>query len=167
MADESKEAEGAEAPPQGGKNKLVLILVVVNLVVVLAAAGGAVAFVTMGGTGSAAAEAPPEEADAPRSVGPLMEISDIVVNLEDEDSQHFVRAGFQFELSDAERQSDVEAHLVPIRSAFLLHFSGMTVDQTRGREARQQLLDDLKTIANEEIGAELVSHVYFTAFVVQ
>ena len=100
-------------------------------------------------------------------MGPLLEVSDVVVNLADPGGTHFLRAGFQFELTDAERQPDVESHMVPVRSAFMIYFSGLTVEETMGRENREALLEHLKELANEQIGADLVRNIYFTAFVVQ
>ena len=165
MADEDKsEAEGNAG---GSNKKLIVALMIVNLLVLLGA-GGAVAYVVMMPGQQAQADAPSEEdEDAPPQLGPLVELSTFVINLDDSDSSHYVRAGFQLELANAEDQSRVEARMVPIRSAVMLHLSGLTVAETRGRDNRQALLEALKELVNEQIGDELVRRIYFTQFVVR
>jgi len=166
MSDKDNDSKD-EAKPEAPKNRLVIILVVVNLVVVLAAAGGVVAFTVMGGASPAPAAAAEPAPGAMRDIGPLMEVADMVVNLSDETGTRYMRAGFQFELADADRQSDVEARMVPVRSAILLHLSGLDAEGTRGRENREALLEALRDLVNEQLGGEHVRAVYFTTFVVQ
>ncbi|MGE0792315.1 MAG: flagellar basal body-associated FliL family protein [Sandaracinaceae bacterium] len=161
MADEPKK-DAPEAPAPGGKNKLLVILVVTNLLVVV---GAAVAVVLAMG-GSSSAEAAEEEGE-PTTLGPLVEISGIVVNLDEPGGTHFLRAAFQLEITDAERQPDVDARLVPIRSALMLYFSGLNLEATQGQENRAQILEQVVAIANEQIGSELVRRAYFTEFVAQ
>jgi len=166
MADKDQDSK-ADAKEEAPKNRLVIILVIVNMVVVLAAAGGVVAFTALGGAANAAASDEGAAAGAMREIGPLMEVSDMVVNLSDESGTRYMRAGFQFELADGERQSDVEARMVPIRSAILLHLSGIGADEAMGRENREALLEALRDLVNEQLGGEHVRAVYFTTFVVQ
>ncbi|HJL19163.1 MAG TPA: flagellar basal body-associated FliL family protein [Sandaracinaceae bacterium LLY-WYZ-13_1] len=161
MPDDKSEAPEAE-DAGGGKNKLLIVLVVTNLLVVLGA--GAAVFFAMGSP-SQSAEA--ETDGEPEPVGPLLELQAMVVNLDEPERTAFLRAGFQLELSDAEAQPQVEARLVPLRSAMLLHLSGMTVEDTVGREQREQVLESLRDVANEQLGGELVRRVHFTEFVVQ
>ncbi len=165
---EDKKDEGEEK--KGGKGKILAIVLGVVLVVVLAGGSAAGAVVlTLANAPAPAAAAAEEAAPAgePRQMGPLMEVPALVVNLDDPDGSHFIRAGFQFELRDAEQQSVVESHLVPIRSAILLHLSGLTVEDTMGRENREALLERMLELVNEQIGSDLVTHIYFTALVVQ
>ena len=151
-----------EAPPGegGGKNKLIIMLVVVNLLVV---AGAAVAVVLAMGSGGGA-EAAPAEVEA---LGPLVEIDGVVVNLDEVGGSHYLRASFQLELDGEESQEPVTARLVPIRSALMLHLSGLEVADTQGEENRAEILETVATIANEQIGDEVVRRAYFTEFVAQ
>lgn len=160
MADEPA-ADPEAAPEGGGKNKLIIILVVVNLLVV---AGAAVAVVlAMGGSSDAGGRASAE----PATLGPLIEIDGVVVNLDEPGGSHYLRASFQLELDGEESQEPVTARLVPIRSALMLHLSGLHVEDTQGEENRAELLETVATIANEQLGDELVRRAYFTEFVAQ
>lgn len=162
MADDKKK-DGDEAEAKGGKSKLVLVLVITN-VLVLAGVGAAVFFMMTQPAAGAGAEAPAQE---PSHLGPLVEITPLVVNLSDEDGSHFLRAAFQLEVTDPERQPDVEARLVPMRSAIMLYLSSLQRDDTVGQENLTTIIDRIRELANEQAGAELVRNVYLTDFVVQ
>lgn len=161
MADETETEP--EVAPSGGKNKLMIILVVTNLVAVI---GAAVAIVFATSTPASGDE---EEAEAEESteLGPLVELAAMVVNLDEPGGTHYLRAGFQLEITDGERQPEVEARMVPIRSAVMLHLSGLSSETTTGQEARETILEQIATLCNEQIGSELVRRAYFTEFVVQ
>jgi flagellar basal body-associated protein FliL len=162
MADENE--SGAEDAKGGGK-KLIVALMIVNLLVLLGA-GGAVAYVVTSPGQQAQAEAPAAEDAAPQ-LGPLVELGAFVVNLSDSDGTHYARAGFQLELTSAEVQPQVEERMVPIRSAVMLHLSGLSVADTQGRDNRAALLEDLTELVNEQVGAEHVRRIYFTQFVIR
>jgi len=164
MADDKQDTEEQPAPSGGGKSTLIIVLVVTNLLVVAGAAGAVV--MTMGSQPAATAEAA-EPTGSGREVGPLLELSALVVNLEDPNGTHYLRAGFQLEIRDAERQAEVETRLVPLRSAVLLHLSGKSMDEVVGQENRAAILEELTELANEQIGGDLVRAIYFTEFVVQ
>ncbi len=161
MADEKETTEEA-APADGGKNKLIIALVVVNLLVVVGAAVAVVLVMTMGG------DSETEEAEEPTNeLGPLVEIGGIVVNLDEPGGTHYLRAGFQVEITNAEVQPQVDARLVPIRSALMLHLAGLHIADTQGQENREALLEDVTRIVNEQLGEELVRRTYVTEFVAQ
>jgi flagellar basal body-associated protein FliL len=156
-------ADEPEEPAGGGKNRLVLILVGINVLVALVAVA-AVAMAVMGGGGGDAAE--PPEPD-PREVGPLVACDGLVINLDESDGTSYLRAAFQLELTGEEEVELVTARLVPIRNAVLLHLSSLRVEDTQGRDNRERLLVEVRTLANEVLGDELVRNVYYTEFVVQ
>ncbi|GAB5542131.1 MAG: hypothetical protein SangKO_018910 [Sandaracinaceae bacterium] len=163
MAEEKQDTE--ESPPRGGgKSTLIIVLVVTNLLVVAGAAAAVV--MTMGSQPAATAEAD-APAGAAREIGPLLELSALVVNLEDPNGTHFLRAGFQMEIRDAERLAEVETRLIPLRSAILLYLSGKSMDEVVGQDNRVVILEELTELMNEQVGDDLVRAVYFTEFVVQ
>ena len=118
----SRTYDGFEIQPlyekaEGGKSKLLILLVVLN---VLGVSGAGVAiFFALTQTPHAAAEAPVHETN---EIGPLIEVPALIVNLTDP-GNHFLRAGFNIEVRTPEQQPDVEARMIPIRSAILLHLS--------------------------------------------
>lgn len=154
--------EEAEPAPEGGKSKLMLILVVTNLLVV-AGAGAAVFFAMSQPTQEAAAE----ETDAPETLGPLVEVTTLVVNLSDAEGSRYLRASLQIEARNEEAKATVEARMVPIRSALLLYLSGLTAEDFVGSEARQAILEECSTRIEEQAGEGLVRNVYIGDMVVQ
>lgn len=161
MADEETDEEEV---PASGNGKLLIIVVVVNMVVVLGAAGAV--FFAMQGQAQPAAAAEPE-VEEPDTIGPLVSLDSIVVNLDESQATHYLRASFQIEVVDAEHQPQVEERLVPIRNAVILFLSSLSVEDTQGEEAREIVLDTILELGNEALGSELIRRVYFTEFVVQ
>lgn len=157
MADEE-----AEPAPEGGKSKLMIVLVLTNLLVV-AGAGAAVFFAMSQPT----QEAEAEEGEAPETLGPLVEVTTMVVNLSDADGSRYLRASLQIEAPDEESKATVEARMVPIRSALLLYLSGLTAEDFVGTEARQAILEECQARIEEQAGEDLVRNVYINDMVVQ
>ena len=162
-------ADDPESPPangsESGKNKLIIILAVVNLLVVL---GAAVAVVlVMSQQGAAADEPPQAQGSGVEPLGTLLILDGLVVNLDEADGTHYLRASFQIELDDAEREAEVTARMVPIRSALMLYLSGLQLEDTQGEEKRREILERVAALANEQLGAELVRRAYLTEFVAQ
>jgi flagellar FliL protein len=164
MADEGEDTElEEEAPPKRG-NGLLLVIMVVNT---LALIGGGVYFALFHQPAAAATPADAEPEPDPHAVGPMIQLDSIVANLAEETSSRFVKLTMHLELKDAEDQPVVEAALVPIKSAILLHLSSLTVDDTVGTEKKEKIRETLLEKINETIGAEKVRRLFFTEFVVQ
>lgn len=160
MADE----EAAEPAPEGGKSKLMLVLVATNLLVV-AGAGAAVFFAMSQPTQEAVAEE--GAGTAPETLGPLLEVTTLVVNLSDEEGSRYLRTSLQIETRDEEAKTAVEARMVPIRSALLLYYSGLTAEDFVGTEARQAILEESQARIEEQAGEGLIRHVYIGDMVIQ
>ncbi|MFK7988930.1 MAG: flagellar basal body-associated protein FliL [Sandaracinaceae bacterium] len=158
MADEE-----AEPAPEGGKSKLMIVLVVTNLLVV-AGAGAAVFFAMSQPTQEAEAA---DEGDAPETLGPLVEVTTLVVNLSDTEGSRYLRTSLQIESPDEESKATVESRMVPIRSALLLYLSGLTAEDFVGTEAREAILEECKARIEEQAGEGLVRNVYIGDMVVQ
>lgn len=154
-----------ETPAPRGKSKLVAVLLVVN-VLVLAGAGATVYFVMGHSSSSARADAPTVEDHGASTLGPLIEIEPMVVNL-DEEPPRFVRIAMQLELTSEEARERVEPRMVPVRSAVLLQLSGLHAGDLGGRESRETQLEALREQVNQVVGAPLVRHIYLTELVVQ
>jgi len=161
MADDAPEPEEVDAPKRG--NGLLLVIMLVNT---LALIGGGVYFALFHQPASAEApQAKPEP--APHEVGPMVELEAIVANLAEDTASRFVKLKMHLEVEDPEDQPIVEAAIVPIRNAVLLHLSSLTVDQTVGADNKEQIRKALQEKINETLGAPKVRRIFFTEFVVQ
>ena len=168
MADENENEN--EVSSGEGKSRGILIGMVVSVVIALGAVIALVIVVTSDDDSDDPAETEEvveETRDTdPYDVGPLLEIDTLVVNLDERDATRYLRAGFRLELVSEEQVEQATGFLVPIRSAFLLYFSGLRAQEMRGLGNRERILEELRALANEVMGDDLVQHVYLTEFVV-
>lgn len=160
-------ADGEEEVTEGGgKRNANALLLVVMLVNTLALVGGGVYFAFFHQSAGAAAPAAEEEKE-PNEVGPLLPLDPIVANLADPTATRFVKVAVQLELVDEEKRPVVEAAIVPIRNAILLHLSGLKTEDTSGTENKEKIRDALLAEVHETLGTEDVRRLYFGEFVVQ
>lgn len=155
-------AEAAKEPAPK-RSPLVLVLSLVS-VVALAGSGAAVYLVV---ARPAAAEAPATSEEARPEIGPLVELTPMVVNLDEQDASRLLRVVFQLELENEADRAVLEQRLVPLRSDMLLHLSSLRVDDVQGRENRERLLEALRTRMVPILGEGVVRRVYFGELVVQ
>ncbi|MGF1465954.1 MAG: flagellar basal body-associated protein FliL [Sandaracinaceae bacterium] len=161
MADDDRKDEAPGA--RGGGSRLLLAVVAVNILVVLGGVG-AVFFVMQGQAQDAEEDA---ALDDPLEIGPLIEVDGMVVNLQEAHADRYLRCAFHLEAEDEESSADIEARMVPLRSAVLLYLTGLTLEEVHAEGAREAILTRIRELANEVIGAPVVRRAYFAEFVVQ
>lgn len=167
MADKEekpKDEEAAEAPKK--KSKLMLIVVLFNMLAV----GGMGAYLAFfQPPAAAAAPAAPAAAPPPpaTSYGPLVEMTPLVANLNDERIGRYIRVTLHLEVADEETKTKVEEALIPIRNRLVIYFSELTTEQANSSGARERIRGELVEAINEVLGAPLVRRVFYTDFVVQ
>ena len=107
----------------------------------------------------------PDCAEVARGVDTLVPMESMVMNLASGPT-HYAKVTIQLGVARGQAQA-VERAKPVLRSRMLLYFSGMGIDQTVGRDARERITRELKTAFNEALGAEKITGVFFTEFVVQ
>ncbi len=162
MADEDK-AQEEEAPKKKSKLPIIIGIVVLNLVSV----GGVGAyFIFFQAPAPAAAEAPPVEPLA-TEFGPLVELTPIIANLNDEHVGRYIRVTIHLEATNEETKLDVEEAIVPIRNRLVIYFAELTSEETMGLGSRERIRGELVEAINEVLGEPKVRRVFYTEFVVQ
>lgn len=164
MADEEK---AEEVPVKPKKNMLLIILVAVNMLGMLGV--GAYVMFFQGGGEAEAQAAPAEVAPAvPEGrFGPLVEFNPIVANLAEADATRYVKVTLHLEVANEEQQLKLEEMTIPIRDRMVLYFSGLTAEDTLGEDKKAAIKEQLKELANEVAGAEVIRNVFIGEFVVQ
>lgn len=166
MADTEEE----EPKKKGGNKMLIIILVVVN---VLALGGGAFFLLaSKGGDDEDIVEDEEgddeeEQATPENQFGPLVEMKPLVANLDDPTAGRYVKITLHFEIHTEEQRPLMESALVPIRSRLLVYFTGVKLEDTIGKNNKLKIINDVKQIADEMVGEEVVRRVFFTEFVTQ
>jgi flagellar protein FliL len=175
MAKVAKEEAPPEGPkPSAGKKKLLIIIVVV---VVLAVAGVGAFFALKGGKGAqeggeggeAVEGGEGEEGAGGEEAGPaapaVLPLETFIVNLQVKGS--FLKTTVQLEFAEPELPKTIENEVPKIRDTVIRILSSKSSSEILTAEGKERLRDELRDAVNQTLGAEDVSKVYFTEFIIQ
>lgn len=166
MAKEEKTEEQQQEKP---KSKMMLIIIIAVLVVLLVGGGVAAFFMMSGGDEDAAAQEAAEPQQMPAIYFDFK--PPFVVNYQWNGRQRFVQVSLSVMTRKGAVVDAIQKHMPLIRNNLLMVFSAQEFEMLRtpeGKEAlRQQVLEDLQKVLNEEIGEPGVEQVLFTNFVMQ
>lgn len=171
MAD--KKAEKNEDQKKGGRKKLI-ILIASALILLLAGGGAGYYFLIHKpkqeelkrkeeSKAGALLKTVPEEAD----IGPMVEITEFIVNIIGADAPHYVKASLSLELDRTETVDEVNRRMPQIRDAILLLISNKTFEELQDIQGKNQVKAELKSKINSFLRTGKVNNVYLTDFVVQ
>ena len=173
MAEDSDQA-GADEKPSGGKKKVIMLAVVGLLLIGLSVGGTLLALQFLApeppppAEGEAAAAAP-EPVKQPAIYFPLK--PPIIVNFQARGRQRFLQAEVTLMARENQVIEAIELHMPMIRNSLVLLFSGQIYDELQTAEGkellRQQALEELQALLQQEIDRPGIEQVLFTNFVMQ
>ena len=161
MAEEKGKAKPeAEAPKPKGKGKGLLIAI---LVMGVAGAGGAgYMFMKMKQIKSEATK----EAEAPPEMGPLLELPELVVNLNDPSGNRYLKLSLKIELAGS-LTPRIQALIPRFKDQLILYLSGQNVGDLIKPGAKLKMKRFLLEEANRAFGKGSAKAIYFNDFVMQ
>jgi len=162
MADEEKQ-EG-----KGGKSKMMLF-VILGVVILLVAVGVAAYLL---GSRSAQDAAPAESAQVEdtstaEGVGPMVDITDFIINILDKNETRYLKAAITLELENEETVAEVNERMPQIRDSVLLLVGNKTFAELNDLQGKLQLRAEIIVRLNKLLKKGKVKGIYFTEFVVQ
>jgi len=173
-ATEDENGEGAAKPPSGSKKKLIL-LIVMALAIAGISVGGTLAAIKIFSPPSANVEAEGEDAEpiparpSPAIYYPLKPA--LVVNFDVKGRQRYLQAELTLMIRENDVISAIELHMPKIRNGLNMLIGGQLYEEIQTAEGkellRQQCLQELQKIMQEEIGKPGVEQVLYTNFVMQ
>lgn len=176
MADENEAAEdGAEGTEKSGNKKFIL-MAVVGVVLIALSIGGTLLALQM-----LAPEPPPVAEGAEGEVVEETVVKQsaiyfplkpaIIVNFQARGRQRYLQADLTLMTRENDVIEAVETHMPMIRNALVLQFGGQVyadLQTAEGKELlRQQALENIQNLLQQEIGKPGVEQVLFTNFVMQ
>lgn len=164
MAEEETGEE--EGGGKGGSKKLILILVAVLVL----GGGGVGAFLALGGSGNeedGEFEDEEEFEDEGEGVLPaaVLPLETFIVNLQVKGS--FLKTTIQLEFAEPTLPPTVESDIPKIRDSVIRILSSKESADILSPDGKEALRQDLRDAVNETLGAEDVTQVYFTEFIIQ
>ncbi len=161
-----KEKETPEKQSRS-KNKLFLIGVPILVLLIFGTAAGAYFLGAFNGGGGGAEASAGRSSGENKSLGPLLEMEDLVVNITHKDSTRFLKVGITLEAADKESSDAIKRRLPQITDAVLLMVGNKSFDEIKDLQGKMQLKADLLARIQELSGNGKVENLFFTDFVVQ
>ena len=125
--------------------------------------GQAPAATASGTAGSARIEAQPE---SPRSVGIVLPLPPIRVNLTDPSGRRYLTVGMEIE-ANSDVSKELKAQGARINDTIIMLLAGKTYGDISTPEGKVLLKHEIAARLNQILGAQRVIRVYFTNFVVE
>ncbi|WP_075185522.1 flagellar basal body-associated FliL family protein [Teredinibacter haidensis] len=174
MADEDENGneqseDGAEG---GGKKKLILLIVLALIIAGISVGGTLAALKFFAPSPQELADGNTEEVEPPPIPAIYYPIKPaIIVNFDVKGRQRYLQAELTLLIRDDDVVSAVELHMPKVRNGLNLLIGGQLYEELQTAEGkellRQQCLQELQRIMQEEIGKPGVEMVLFTNFVMQ
>lgn len=172
-ADDIAEDDNAEQPEQNNGRKRILLFALLGVLVIALTVGGTLlAVYLMSGPDEQELEAAAQEVEPlpqPAIYYPLN--PPIVVNFSVKGRQRFLQAELVLMTRESDVLSAVELHQPMIRNALVLLIGGQVfseIQTAEGKELlRQQCLQEIQRLLEQEIGKPGIEQVLFSNFIMQ
>jgi flagellar FliL protein len=172
-ATENKAGDDAEAASGGGKKRLI-IMIVLALVLVGASVGGTITVLSMMKEEPApeAGEAGEEEAEAPKKAAIYYPLKpEYIVNIDARGRRRYLRLDLTLLVRDDDMVPTIEMHRASVDNIVNLISGGQIFEEVQTPEGKEflrlQLLKEMQTLFEKEVGKQGVEQVLFTNFVMQ
>lgn len=169
---ERKESPTKEAVPKNKKSKKKLFIII----------GAAALVLIVGGTGAflflhhkkteeknmdVGKNVPVPQLNQSANLGPLVNISEFIVNIISADGNHYVKCSLTLEMTDQAGADEVKQRMPQIRDAILLLVGNKTYEELQDLEGKKQLKAEIMSKLNGILQTGKVRAIFFTEFVVQ
>ncbi len=164
------EKGGTEGKAEAKRNWSIWFIIFVVLLILITA--GVTSFYMLGGSFAGLASGDPwggqNRTEAQRdSLGPLVEMDEFVVNIDDGDRTRFLKTGITLEVRDSRSREEIEHRMPQIRDTVLSRASSKSYREVRDMQGKKQLRMEIQQEINSILSQGEVRQVFFTEFVVQ
>ncbi|MDB5990544.1 MAG: flagellar basal body protein FliL [Herbaspirillum sp.] len=162
-----KGAEPAEAPKKSKKLLIISIIAGVLLLMIAGAAGAYFLLKKAPDANHTAAAAGTE----PSKVPVFVNIEPYVVNLQQEDGDHFLQVSITLQVNDDGTAEAIKTFMPLVRSRLLIALSSKKASELLTVDGKKKLTEEIITSLNQPFTPnskpQQVSDVFFTSFVIQ
>ncbi len=165
--EETKESQ----PKKSGKLLLVLAIIIpLNIVLLLG-----ILFITGAiSIGNPSQNEKPAEKEQPKDkketsgLGPLVNLENFIVNIEDEgEGTFYLKSSLTIELTNEAANELYEKSKMIIRNEVLMILSSLDKESMRGVKNKKSIQTRLQKSINARLNSNIIKNVYFTEFVTQ
>lgn len=167
-----KKATQKDGPEGGGSKKLIFVIIAALVLLLALGGGGAYYFMKMKQEEEEAKKDPGQEVPVPAlnpaaTIGPMVDISEFIVNIISDEANHYVKASLTIELTNETVKDELNQRMPQIRDAILLLVGNKSYEELLDLQGKKQLKAELTSKINSILQTGKVKAIYFTDFVVQ
>ncbi len=108
-----------------------------------------------------------EDTSKAEGVGPMVDITDFIINILDKNETRYLKAAITLELENEETVAEVNERMPQIRDSILLLIGNKTFAELNDLQGKLQLRAEIIVRLNKLLKKGKVKGIYFTEFVVQ
>jgi len=117
---------------------------------------------------SAQAASPPEAVEQKAAtLGPMIPLGSLTVNLADEGGKRYLRVAIELEIESEKLTEEINKRLPQVKDTILTILPTKRFEEIHSAEGKQQLRDGIMGRLNPTLASAKITNIYFTEFVVQ
>jgi flagellar protein FliL len=173
------EVQAAEAPgqksPGGWKRFAFIIYILAGMLIISGGIMGALLLgwiqISSPSLESGGSKVTPGKAakpvEKPPEMGPTMKLSSLVINLNEPEGFHFVKAAVVLELGKADYLEQIKERTAPLTDSIILTLGDQRLADLMNPDYREGLKKDLLVRLNHRLQAQKIKKLYFDEFIYQ
>ena len=171
MAEKKDPPKKDALPDDKGKKKKLLILGALVLILLLGLGAGAYFFLKKPPEGGKKVDpghhVPVPELNHAADIGPMVDITEFIVNIISADGNHYVKTALTLELTNPAAKDEINQRMPQIRDAILLLIGNKTFEELEDLEGKKELKAEIMSKINGFLQTGQVKAIFFTEFVLQ
>lgn len=167
FASENNEQIAASTPPKRKKKKFLKWGLILAFLLI---GGGGLAFyfqVIEMPFGVKNKETKANEAPKDISLGPVIKLSPLIINLNEKEGRHFLKITLVLEAEQAKWLAEIQAKTSQLTNMIIIHLSDKKLSDIHQREAKENLKKELLEKITEILGSPKVRQIYWEEFIYQ
>ena len=171
MAEKKDPPKKDALPDDKWKKKKLLILGALVLILLLGLGAGAYFFLKKPPEGGKKVDpgqhVPVPELNHAADIGPMVDITEFIVNIISADGNHYVKTALTLELTNPAAKDEINQRMPQIRDAILLLIGNKTFEELEDLEGKKELKAEIMSKINGFLQTGQVKAIFFTEFVLQ
>lgn len=168
LVSENNNKENAQAAPLHNKKKNFLKLGVILILLLISGATLIFYFQVIEiPFGNKNKEAKANESPKEISVGPMIKLSPLIINLNEKEGRHFLKVTLVLEAEQAKWVEEIQAKTSQLTNMIIIHLSDKKLVDIHQREAKENLKKELLEKMAKILGSSKVKQIYWEEFIYQ
>jgi flagellar FliL protein len=103
----------------------------------------------------------------PPRIGPMLKINPLIINLKEENGQHYIKTTMVLEIGQKEWVEEVQSRIPLLTDLAILTLSDKRLEDLKNSAAKKNLKEELLAKVNQAFGSPKIKQIYFDEFLYQ